>query len=30
VLDSNGGMKSIGEAVGGRINKVYRIYQKAL
>jgi hypothetical protein len=30
VLDSNGGMKSIGEAVGGTINKVYRIYEKAL
>jgi GNAT superfamily N-acetyltransferase len=28
VLDSNGPMKSVGEAVGGVINKVYRIYEK--
>ena len=28
VLDSNEPMKSVGEAVGGRINKVYRIYEK--
>jgi hypothetical protein len=28
VLESNGPMKSVGEAVGGTINKVYRIYQK--
>ena len=30
VLASNGPMKSLGEAVGGRINKTYRIYEKAL
>ncbi len=30
VLDSNTPMKSVGEAVGGVINKVYRIYEKAL
>lgn len=30
VLDSNGPMKSVGEAVGGTINKVYRIYEKAI
>ncbi len=30
VLDSNGPMKSVGEAVGGTINKVYRIYEKRL
>jgi hypothetical protein len=28
VLDSNGPMKSVGEAVGGSVNKVYRIYEK--
>ena len=30
VVGSNGPMRSVGEAVGGTINKVYRIYEKAL
>ena len=30
VLASNGPMRSVGEAVGGTVNKIYRIYQKAL
>ena len=30
VLASNGPMRSVGEAVGGVVNKVYRIYEKAL
>jgi hypothetical protein len=30
VLDDNGPMRSVGEAINGQINKVYRIYQKAL
>ncbi len=30
VLDDNGPMKSVGEAINGKINKVYRIYGKAL
>jgi hypothetical protein len=30
VLASNGPMKSVGEAVGGKVNKIYRIYEKAL
>ncbi len=30
VLASNGPMKSIGEAVGGTINKTYRIYERAI
>lgn len=30
VLASNGPMRSVGEAVGGKVNKVYRIYEKAL
>ncbi len=30
VLASNGPMRSVGEAVGGEVNKVYRIYQKQL
>jgi GNAT superfamily N-acetyltransferase len=30
VLASNGPMTSVGEAVGGKISKVYRIYAKAL
>jgi len=30
VLDDNGPMRSVGEAINGRINKVYRIYLKAL
>jgi hypothetical protein len=30
VLASNGPMRSVGEAVGGSVNKVYRIYEKSL
>ena len=30
VLDDNGPMRSVGEAINGEINKVYRIYEKAL
>jgi hypothetical protein len=30
VLASNGPMRSVGEAVGGEVNKVYRIYEKRL
>lgn len=30
VLASNDGMNSVGEAVGGTIDKIYRIYQKSL
>lgn len=30
VLDDNGPMRSVGEAMNGKINKVYRIYVKAL
>jgi hypothetical protein len=30
VLSSNGPMGSVGEAVGGKKSKVYRIYRKAL
>lgn len=30
VLASNGPMRSVGEAVGGTVNKIYRIYEKAL
>jgi hypothetical protein len=30
VLASNGPMRSVGEAVGGKVNKVYRIYAKTL
>jgi GNAT superfamily N-acetyltransferase len=30
VLASNGPMRSVGEAVGGRVNKVYRIYARDL
>ena len=30
VLSSNGPMRSVGEAVGGKVNKVYRIYEKEL
>lgn len=30
VLASNGPMKSVGEAVGGHVDKIYRIYEKAL
>ena len=30
VLDDNGPMRSVGEAINGKINKVYRIYEKGL
>ncbi len=30
VLDDNGPMRSVGEAINGKINKVYRIYEKQL
>jgi hypothetical protein len=30
VLDDNGPMRSVAEAINGKINKVYRIYQKTL
>jgi hypothetical protein len=30
VLDDNGPMRSVGEAMEGEVNKVYRIYEKAL
>ena len=30
VLASNGPMRSVGEAVGGTVNKVYRVYEKAI
>ncbi|MGL5838945.1 MAG: N-acetyltransferase [Sphingorhabdus sp.] len=30
VLASNGPMRSVGEAVGGTVNKIYRIYEKKL
>ncbi len=30
VLDDNGPMKSVGEAINGKINKIYRIYEKPL
>jgi predicted MFS family arabinose efflux permease len=30
VLASNGPMASVGEAVGGTVSKVYRIYEKTL
>jgi GNAT superfamily N-acetyltransferase len=30
VLDDNGPMRSVGEAINGTINKVYRIYEKSL
>ena len=30
VLASNGPMRSVGEAVGGTVNKIYRIYEKSL
>ncbi len=30
VLASNGPMRSVGEAVGGKVNKIYRIYEKTL
>ena len=30
VLEDNGPMRSVGEAINGKINKVYRIYEKAL
>lgn len=30
VLEDNGPMRSVGEAIDGKINKVYRLYEKAL
>jgi hypothetical protein len=30
VLDDNGPMRSVGEAMEGEVNKVYRIYEKLL
>ncbi len=30
VLASNGPMRSVGEAVGGKVDKIYRIYEKTL
>ncbi len=30
VLEDNGPMRSVAEAVGGRVNKTYTIYQKAI
>ena len=30
VLASNGPMKSVGEAVGGKINKIYRLYGRGI
>jgi GNAT superfamily N-acetyltransferase len=30
VLASNGPMRSVGEAVGGKVEKIYRIYEKAI
>jgi hypothetical protein len=30
VLDDNGPMRSVAEAINGRINKIYRIYEKCL
>jgi hypothetical protein len=30
VLSSNGPMRSVGEAVGGVVNKIYRVYEKRL
>jgi hypothetical protein len=30
VLDDNGPMRSVGEAINGEINKIYRIYEKPL
>ncbi len=30
VLDDNGPMRSVGEAIDGKINKVYRLYEKSL
>jgi hypothetical protein len=30
VLASNGPMRSVGEAVGGKVNKVYRVYERPL
>jgi len=30
VLDDNGPMRSVGEAIDGKINKVYRLYEKTL
>ena len=30
VLEDNGPMRSVGEAINGEINKIYRIYEKTL
>ncbi len=30
VLESNGPMRSVGEAINGHVNKIYRLYEKAL
>ena len=30
VLDDNGPMRSVSEAINGKINRVYRIYEKPL
>jgi hypothetical protein len=30
VLDDNGPMRSVAEAIDGRVNKIYRLYEKAL
>ena len=30
VLASNGPMRSVGEAVGGKVNKIYRVYEKSI
>lgn len=30
VLASNGPMRSVGEAVGGKVNKVYRVYERGI
>jgi hypothetical protein len=30
VLEDNGPMRSVGEAINGEINKIYRIYEKPL
>ncbi len=30
VLGSNGPMRSVGEAVGGKVNKIYRVYEKKI
>jgi hypothetical protein len=30
VLASNGPMRSVGEAVGGKVDKVYRLYERVI